>query len=64
MAEPILDGARVVPLVGQRVPAGVPKHVHVNLDGEAGALANALDQAIDGVTSQKIILCRERVPTL
>ena len=36
MAEPVLNGARVVPGVGQRVAAGVAQHVHVDLitDGE------------------------------
>jgi hypothetical protein len=30
----------------------VPQHVHVNLERETGALAYALDQAIDGVGSE------------
>ena len=44
MTKPILNGASIVPLVGQRVPASVPQHVGVNFEGEAGALANAFDQ--------------------
>ena len=51
MAEPILNGASIVPLVGQRVPASVPHHVGVNFEGEAGALANAFDQPINSKRS-------------
>ena len=47
--QPILNGPRVVPGVGQRVTAGVPQHVHVDLERKAGALADAFDKAIDGV---------------
>ena len=43
MAEPILNGARVMALVGQRVAAAMAEHVRVNQEGESGALANALD---------------------
>jgi hypothetical protein len=35
---------RVVAGVGHGVAAGVPKHVGVNRKGEAGALADALDE--------------------
>ena len=49
MAQPILDCSRVVACVGQCIAAGVPQHVNVNLEREAGALANALDQPIDGI---------------
>jgi hypothetical protein len=49
MAEPILNCPRVVPFVGQGVAAGMPQHVHVNLEREAGAFADALDQAMDGI---------------
>ena len=49
MPEPILNSARIMALVGQRVAAAVAKHVRVNLEGEAGALADALNKAIDGV---------------
>ena len=34
--------------IRQGIAAAVPQHVSVNLEIEAGALANALDQAIDG----------------
>jgi|HubBroStandDraft_6_1064221.scaffolds.fasta_scaffold277684_2 hypothetical protein len=43
MAKPILDAPRVVAGVCQRVAAAVPQHVCVDLEREAGALANALD---------------------
>jgi hypothetical protein len=52
MAEPILNGSRVVALIGQGIAAGVTQHVDVNLERKAGALANALDQAIDGVQAR------------
>ena len=53
MTKPILNGASIVPLVGQRVPASVPQHVGVNFEGEAGALANALDEPIDGIWRER-----------
>ena len=34
MTEVGLQGPRVVPLVGQRITAGVPEHVRVRLEGE------------------------------
>ena len=40
---------RIVACIGQRVAAGMAQHVDMNLKGEAGALADALDQAIDGI---------------
>src|SRR5215468_4536127 len=49
MAEPILNGPRVVPHIGQGIAASVPQHVHVNLEGKPCALADVLDQAIDGI---------------
>jgi hypothetical protein len=49
MPEPVLNCPRVVAGIGQGVAAGVPKHVHVNLEWKSGALAYALDQAIDGI---------------
>ena len=47
MAEPVLNCPRVVARIGQRIAAGVPEHVHVNLKREAGTFADAFDQAID-----------------
>ena len=49
MAEPILNSPCVVPLIRKCVSTGVPQHVGVNFEGEAGALANALDQPINGI---------------
>jgi hypothetical protein len=43
MTKPILNCPRVVAGVGERVTAGVSKHVNVNLEREASALAYALD---------------------
>ena len=41
--EPVLNCPRVMSRIGQRVAAGVPQHVDVNLEREAGAIANPLD---------------------
>jgi hypothetical protein len=41
MAEPILNRPRIMPRIGQRVTAGVPKHVDVNLEREAGPFTDA-----------------------
>jgi hypothetical protein len=43
MSEPVLNCPRVMPCIGQCVAAGVPQHVDVNLEREAGPLADALD---------------------
>jgi hypothetical protein len=53
MAEPVLDSPRVVARIRQGVAAGAPRHVGVNRKGEAGALADALDQPIDGVGCER-----------
>jgi hypothetical protein len=53
MSEPILNEPRIVPRVGHRVAAGMPEHMRVDLEGESGALADALDQAIDGVRGER-----------
>lgn len=53
MPQPILNCPRVVPCIRQGVAAGVPEHVDVNLEREAGAFPDALDQAIDGVTGER-----------
>ena len=45
MAEIGLQGARIVPLVGQRVAAGVPEHVGVGLEAKLGLSARPLDHA-------------------
>jgi hypothetical protein len=43
MAEPSLDCPGVVPLVGERVPAGMAEHVRVRLQLEAGTRGSTLD---------------------
>jgi hypothetical protein len=43
MAEPSLDCPGVVPLVGERVPAGMAEHVRVRLQLEAGGTRCPLD---------------------
>lgn len=40
-----LQGARVVPLVGQRVATGVPQHVRVRLEGQLGLPARPLNHS-------------------
>ena len=53
MAEPILDGPRVVSGVRQGVAAAVAEHVGMHREIEASALANAFYQAIDGVRRER-----------
>jgi hypothetical protein len=52
-----LQRSRIVALVGQRKAAGVPKHVRVNLQGEPGSLASALQHA--GKPRRDLRLIRE-----
>jgi hypothetical protein len=40
-----LQGARVVPLVGEREAAGVPEHVRVGLEGKPRLNTYTLDHA-------------------
>ena len=49
MAKPILQRPRIMPRIRQSVPAGMPKHVDVHREVEAGSRTNAFDQPIDGV---------------
>ena len=53
MPKPILDGPRIVAFIGQRVTTGVPKHVGMDFEREAGALTDALDQAIDRIGGER-----------
>jgi hypothetical protein len=53
--EPVLDYPGVVPLVCQRVAAGMPQHVDVNREVKAGALANALDQSIGCIRRERTV---------
>ena len=49
-----------MPRIGQRVAAGVPQHVDMNLERKAGAGADALDEAIDGIGGEwSAALCLE-----
>ena len=41
MAKPLLDGSRVVPIVGELKAASVAQHVRVNKEGELGRHADA-----------------------
>jgi hypothetical protein len=53
MTEPILDCSRIIASIGQGVAASVPEHVGVNLVGESGARASALNKPIDGVRGER-----------
>jgi hypothetical protein len=53
MAEPVLDPPSVVASIGERIAASVAQHVGVNRKGKAGAHADAVDQAIDGVGAER-----------
>ena len=52
MPKPILNAARIMPLIGQGVSAGVPQHVDVYLEGDSGTLTYALRKAIDGIRGE------------
>jgi hypothetical protein len=41
--------------IRQRVSAGVAQHVGMHHEGESGALADTLDQAIDGVRGERAV---------
>jgi TPR repeat protein len=49
MPEPVLNSARIVARIRQGVTAGVPQHVAMHLEGETGAVTDALYQPIHGV---------------
>ena len=53
MTEPVLDRSRIMACIGQSVPAPVPQHVGMHLEGHSGARAYALDKPIDGVRSER-----------
>src|SRR5262249_27302858 len=46
VAEVVLQGPRVVAIVGQLKPAGMAKHVRVDRERHLGSLADALDEAV------------------
>jgi len=45
--EVVLQGARVVAIVGQLKPTGMAKHVWVDREWHRGGLADALDEAVE-----------------
>jgi hypothetical protein len=53
MAEPILDASRIMARIGQGVAASVPEHAGVDLKGETNALADALNEPVDGVGRER-----------
>ena len=53
VAKPILNCPRVVALISQRIAAGMPQHVDVNLKWKTSALTNALDQPISGIGGER-----------
>jgi hypothetical protein len=53
MAEPVLNASRVVARVSEGVAAGVPEHVSVDREGEAGAHADGLDVTVNGIRYER-----------
>ena len=47
MPEVVLQGARVVAIVGQLKPAGMAKHVGVDREWQLGGLPDTLDEAME-----------------
>jgi len=47
VAEVVLQGPRVVAVVGQLEPAGMAKHVRVDREWHLGGLPEALDEAVE-----------------
>ena len=47
MPEVVLQGARVVAIVGQLKPAGMAKHVWVDREWHLGGLPEALDEPVE-----------------
>src|SRR5262249_47367466 len=45
--EIVLQGARVVAIVGELEPTGVAKHVWMHWEWHLGGLADALDEAVE-----------------
>ena len=53
VAEPILDRPGIDPVVGQLVAARVAQHVEVDRPRQLGAVADVLDQPVDGVGGER-----------
>jgi hypothetical protein len=49
VAEIVLDGPRVVVVIGELVAAGVAQHVDVNREAELRPFADVLDLPIEGI---------------
>src|SRR6516165_3413349 len=47
VAEVVLQGPRVVAIIGELQPAGMAKHVWVDREWHLGGLADALDEAVE-----------------
>jgi hypothetical protein len=47
--EIVLNQARVTALVGERIPAGVPQHVRMDVHAQARALSDDCDQVVHGL---------------
>ena len=47
MAEVVLQGPRVVAVVGQLEPTGMAQHVRVDREWHLGGLPEALDEAVE-----------------
>ena len=47
MPEVVLQGARVVAIIGELEPTGMAKHVRVDREWHLGGLAEALDEPVE-----------------
>jgi hypothetical protein len=47
VAEVVLEGARVVAVIGELEPTGMAKHVRVDREWHLGGLAEPLDEAVE-----------------
>jgi hypothetical protein len=53
MPEPVLNSARIVTGIRQSVAAGVPQHVGVYGERQAGALTDALYKSINSIRGER-----------
>src|SRR5262245_33935254 len=68
----MLQGPRVVAIIGELEPAGMAKHVGVDWEWHLGSLADALDEAVEAnrtdwpaaLGNEHISLCRVIAPEL
>src|SRR5262249_60757675 len=47
VAEIVLQGSGIVPIVGELISAGVPKHVRMDWEWHLGSLTQALDKPME-----------------